>query len=87
MLFQNNLEVVRKDCELLGKEMKELSGSSSKITELLDELRIEKNSAEQKLKIAEIKLEQNKFEMVELQEKLKEEQFKVKMLVQHDSLL
>ena len=86
-MFQNSLEVVRKDYELLGKEMKELSGSSSKITELLDELRIEKNSAEQKLKIAEIKLEQNKFEMVELQEKLKEEQFKVKMLVQHDSLL
>ena len=68
---------MRDDCQSLRNEMKELTESSKMMSALVDELRMEKSNIEQKLKNAETRLEDNKFEMIELRDKLKEEQLKV----------
>ena len=68
---------MRDDCQSLRNEMKELTESSKMMSALVDELRMEKSNIEQKLKDAETRLEDNTFEMIELRDKLKEEQLKV----------
>ena len=57
--------------------MKELNENSKKTAELVDELRIEKSKAEEKLKDAEMQLEENRIELVNLRGQVEEEQFKV----------
>jgi len=61
----------------LTKEKEEMNRSSKTMVELIDELRIQKTGAEQKLQNIETQLDENRREMVELHNKLKEEQIKV----------
>ena len=77
-LFQNYLRgLVRSDYEFQAKEMKELKASWNKMAEMLNKMRTEKTTAEQKVKAADMKLEQNKSENIELRRKLDIKQLKV----------
>ena len=73
------MKIVRKDSQLLRKEMKEANASSSRMSKRLDGLRInDKSNAKQKLKPEKMKLKKNNIEKAEHRKMLKTKQLKVK---------